>query len=318
MEKSKDDKEREVDSTDSEGNPVKVIVRKPTPQNYRDSQIAYNQAFRKALDSGAFIRQKLNDYMVDEEIWDEAKEEEYRELLDDMDKCEQVIKGGGIRVSEAKKLSLELREKRLKFRVLLEERNALDANSAEGQADNARFSALVRLCIFDPTNNKPYFDTGKPAEDEKTYDAQADQPWVVEAAAELANMIYGLDPNYDKNLPENEFLREWKFINDKLDFINKDGHPVDSEGRLVDENNRYIAYHNDEAYKNRDAEQSYFINIDGDKVDKDGEKLGKKAFLDDDDNPISPPGEAKAEEDANKSKPAKKKGRTPKADTKTT
>ena len=201
---------------------------------------------------------------------------------------------------------------------MLEERNALDANSAEGQADNARFSALVRLCIFDPTNNKPYFDTGKPAEDEKTYDAQADQPWVVEAAAELANMIYGLDPNYDKNLPENEFLREWKFINDKLDFINKDGHPVDSEGRLVDENNRYIAYHNDEAYKNRDAEQSYFINIDGDKVDKDGEKLGKKAFLDDDGNPISPPGKAKAEEDANKSKPAKKKGRTPKADTKTT
>ena len=99
MEKSKDDKEREVDSTDSEGNPVKVIVRKPTPQNYRDSQIAYNQAFRKALDSGAFIRQKLNDYMVDEEIWDEAKEEEYRALLDDMDKCEKVIKGGGIRVS---------------------------------------------------------------------------------------------------------------------------------------------------------------------------------------------------------------------------
>ena len=91
MEKSIDDKEREVDSTDSEGNPVKVIVRKPTPQNYRDSQIAYNQAFRKALDSGAFIRQKLNDYMIDEKTWVDDKEKEYRALLDDMNKCEKFI-----------------------------------------------------------------------------------------------------------------------------------------------------------------------------------------------------------------------------------
>ena len=318
MEKSKDDKERQVDSKDSTGNPVSVVVKKPTPQNYRDSQIAYNQAFRKALDSGAFIRQKLNDYMIDEKIWDDDKEKEYRALLDDMNKCEEVIKGGGIRVSEGKKLSLELREKRFKFRALLEERNALDANSAEGQADNARFGALVRLCVFHPDTDKPYFDTGKPTEDEKTYDAQADQPWVVEAAAELANMIYDLDPNYDKNLPENEFLREWRFVNDKLDFINKDGHPVDRDGRLMDENNRYIAYNNDEAYQNQDKEQSYFVNIDGDKVDEEGEKLAKKAFLDDDGNPISPPGKAKAEEDTNKGKPTKKKSRTSKADTKTT
>ena len=131
-------------------------------------------------------------------------------------------------------------------------------------------------------------------------------------------MIYDLDPNYDKNLPENEFLREWRFVNDKLDFINKDGHTTDGEGRLVDENNRYIAYHNDEAYQNQDKEQSYFVNIDGDKVDEEGEKLAKKPFLDDDGNPISPPGKAKDEEDTNKGKPTKKKSRTSKADTKTT
>ena len=53
-----------------------VIVRKPTPKEYRDSQIAYNQAFRKALDSGAFLRQKLNDYMIEEGIWDDEKEEQ--------------------------------------------------------------------------------------------------------------------------------------------------------------------------------------------------------------------------------------------------
>ena len=65
MEKKLSDTEREVTSKDNDGNEVKVLVKKPTPQEYRDSQIAYNQAFRKALDSGAFIRQKLNDYMIE-------------------------------------------------------------------------------------------------------------------------------------------------------------------------------------------------------------------------------------------------------------
>jgi len=318
MEKSKDDVERTVESKDKDGNPVTVIVRKPTPQDYRDSQIAYNKAFRKALDSGAFIRQKLNQYMIDEKIWDDDKEKKYKELLDDMADREEVIKGGGIRLSKGKKLALELRGVRAQFRDLLEERNALDANSAEGQADNSRFSALVRLCIFDPNTNKPYFNTENADFDEKAYDVQSDQPWVIEAAAELANMIYDLDPNYDKNLAENEFLKEWKFIDEKLEFINKDGHPVDRENRLVNEEGRFIAYLNDEAYKNQDKEQSYFVNRSGDKVNEEGDKLAKKPFLDDNDEPLEPPTDAKVVEEDAEAKPAKKKGRTSKADTKTT
>ena len=77
MEKSKDDTEREVDSKDHDDNPVTVIVKKPTPQNYRDSQIAYNKAFREALDAGAFLRQKLNDHMRDQGVWDDKKQKKY-------------------------------------------------------------------------------------------------------------------------------------------------------------------------------------------------------------------------------------------------
>ena len=132
MEKSKDDTEREVDSKDHDDNPVTVIVKKPTPKNYRDSQIAYNKAFREALDAGAFLRQKLNDHMRDQGVWDDKKQQQYEKFVNDISEKEDLLKGGCIRLSNAKKIAFELKELRVEFRDLLAERNALDANSVEG------------------------------------------------------------------------------------------------------------------------------------------------------------------------------------------
>ena len=70
-----DKKERIIESLDKDGNEVKVLIKMPTATQYRDSQIEYNKAFRKALDSGALLRQKLEDYMVDQGIWNDQKQE---------------------------------------------------------------------------------------------------------------------------------------------------------------------------------------------------------------------------------------------------
>ena len=42
------------------------------------------------------------------------------------------------------------------------------------------------------------------------------QPFVLESSSELANMLYGLDPNYEKNLEENKFLKEFEFVNEAI------------------------------------------------------------------------------------------------------
>ena len=62
------DKNRIIESKDKDDNAVKVKLIVPTAQKYRDSQIEYNKAFRKALDSGALLRQKLSDYMEEQGI----------------------------------------------------------------------------------------------------------------------------------------------------------------------------------------------------------------------------------------------------------
>ena len=117
--------------------------------------------------------------------------------------------------------------------------------------------------------------------------------------------MYGLDPNYENNLEENKFLKEFKFVDKDLRFINEDGHLTDSEGRLLSEDGRFIAYENDEDYKK--GENPYFVNINGEKVVEKGDEWVKadiaerKPFLDDKDNPIA------AEEKAAQDKPVKKR-----------
>ena len=285
------DKEKIIEGKDREDKDVKVLLKMPSATEYRDSQIAYNKAFRMALDSGALLRQKLTDYMREQGIWNDEKEAQNDTYAKEISSMEEQLKMGGIRLADAKLLALQLRDKRAEFRDFLAERNALDQNSAEGQADNARFSELIRMCTLNPTNRQPYFPT------QTDYDTSADQPWVVEAAQDLAQMIYGLDPNYDKKLEENKFLKEFNFVNEDLRFVNEDGHFIDEDGRLVNEDGRFIAYRTEEAKKDKDPEQVYFVNREGEEVvsvtDDDGEESWvrisakeRQPFLDDDGNPV--------------------------------
>jgi len=283
--------DRIIESTNKDGEEVKVKLKTPGPQEYRDSQVEYNKSFRSALDSGALLRQKLSDYMEEQGIWNEEKQTENDEFVEKITAKEEMLKGGGIKLSEAREIALDLRGLRADFRNFLAERNSLDQNSAEGQADNSRFAELVRLCMLNPNTGKPYFPT------QADYDESADQPWVIEAASQLAGMIYGLDPNYDNKLEENKFLKEFSFVNSDLRLVNDEGHLVDTEGNLLDDDHRFIAYHTDEGRKNQDPEDRYYINRDGETVikveDEEGEiswvkesLAERKPFLDDKGKPV--------------------------------
>lgn len=288
-------KEKLITSEDLEGKEVKVVVKRPTPNTYRDSQIAYNKAFRKALEAGALLKDKLHNYFKEQGIWDSKKEEAYNALLDEIRSREMTLKKGGVPLKEARDNALKLRDVREKFTELIAEKQAHSANCAESQADNARFNHLVTTCVC--------HENGKPVWTEvEAYDADGLQPWAVEAAQELAQMLYGLDPDYDKGLVENQFLVKYKFADESLRLLNKDGHLVDNDGRLINDEGRFVAY-------KEDGEQ-YFVNVDGEEVDSLGDPVFTfSPFLDDDGNPIEEISDDLDEED-DSPVPAKKPRKT--------
>ena len=277
MEKSS----KEFEGLDKSGKTVKVLLKTPDGGDHKNAQKTYNQAFRIALESGGLLRQKLDDYAEEQGVWNNQKQKQNDEFVERINAMEELLKKGGIRLAEAKKIAMDLKNLRVEFRSFLAERNTLDQMSVEGQADNARFAEIFRICMLDPTTRKPFFMT------QEDYDASSDEPWVLEASSDLASIIYGLDPDYDSRLTENKFLKEFDFVNEDLAPINEEGHLVDQDGRLINEDSRYVAYREDGG--------QYFVNREGAEVvqtsGEDGEWVRKDLatrmpFLDDNDNPI--------------------------------
>lgn len=248
---------------------IELCVVRPNVKQRQEGQKVYNKAFRDAVESGAILRGKVNNVMREQNLWDDNKEAEYRKLLEKINGAERKIKSGGIKLNQAKDLALEMRKDRAELRALTSERSSLDNNTAEGQADNAQFNYWVSCCVVYSDSGKPYFANYE------DYLNRDDDPVTGQAAGNLAMLLYNLDPDYEKKLPENQFLAKYKFVDEELHLVDKTGRRVDSEGRLVNKDGRYI------------NEAGELIDINGNRVNEEGDYVVDfSPFLDDDGKPI--------------------------------
>tara|TARA_B100000902_G_scaffold77974_1_gene82723 strand:- start:1261 stop:2124 length:864 start_codon:yes stop_codon:yes gene_type:complete len=266
-----------------DGEEKTFTARSPSLADQREAQKVYNTAFTDAIKSNSVVRAKMDDVLEDQGLWNKEKQAKYETLQEELNDGEKRLAKGGFSLTDAKKLALKMRDVRLEIRDLISVRTSLDNHSAEGQADNARFNYLVSACVVYKENDKPYF------KDLADYMDRMDDPVALEGASKLATMIYGLDNNFEKNLPENKFLKKYKFVNDELRFINKEGHTVDADGRLINEEGRFI------------DKEGNFVDKDGNRVDEDGDYVvDSQPFLDDDGNPVVLEEEEKKEDEAPK------------------
>ena len=254
---------------DDQEKEIEFLVRSPSLNDQREAQKIYNQAFTDAIKSKSVVRAKLDDLLEDQGLWNDEKQAKFTSLQKELLDGEKRLAKGGFSLNEAKDLAIKMKGVRDEIRDLISVRTSLDNHSAEGQADNARFNYLVSVCVVYNDSKEPYF---KNMED---YLNRATEQVALLGAQNLANMLYGLDNDYEKNLPENKFLKKYRFVDDKLRLVDKKGRLIDAEGRLLDESGRFI------------DEEGNFVDKYGNKVDKTGEFIVEaEPFLDDNGNPV--------------------------------
>jgi hypothetical protein len=258
---------------------IELSVKSPSVQDQREAQKVYNRAFTDAIKAQGIVRAKMDDVLREQGLWDDNKQQELNKLQAQIMQGERKLAKGGIKLKEAREIALEMKKTRDEVRDLISVRTSLDSNTAEGQADNARFNYLVSACVvYKDNEQKHYFNN---LDD---YLERIEDPAALKGAQVLANMIYGLDNDYEKNLPENKFLLKYKFVNENLRFINNEGKLVDREGRLIDEAGRFI------------NESGEYVDKDGNRVDEHGDYIvDAKPFLDDDGKPVAEPSISKPE-----------------------
>ena len=245
------------------------LVRSPSLNDQREAQKVYNQAFTDAVKSKSVVRAKLDDLLEDQGLWNAEKQAKFTGLQKELLDGEKRLAKGGFSINEARDLAIKMKGIRDEIRDLISVRTSLDNHSAEGQADNARFNYLVSACVVYNDTKEAYF---KNMED---YLNRATETVALLGAQNLANMLYGLDNDYENTLPENKFLKKYKFVDDKLRFIDKKGRLIDSEGRLIDESGRFI------------DENGNFVDKYGNKVDAEGDYVVEpEPFLDENGKPI--------------------------------
>jgi hypothetical protein len=255
---------KEVFQAVVDGKEVELAVIKPNSTLNREAQIEYNKTFSMLLKNGGMLKETLDAYMREQDLWNDKKEKIYQELITFLVESQNKLeKQGGIKASEARTIAIEMRRKRFELLSLLSVRSQVAMNTVEGQAEDYRFNYLISKCLVYNNDGKPVFTS---LDD---YLDHSNEDYASVGASKLASLIHGYNSDIDNTFVENMFLKKYGFVDDKLRLINKEGRLIDEDGRLINEDNR-------------------FVDKDGNLVDASGNPLVEfKPFLDDDGNPIT-------------------------------
>lgn len=249
-------KELEVKFADKDKAPVKIYVEKPNNEVVKGADRYRAKAWNECILDGIVTKKELSTLMKKRGIWSDKKEDEQEAISKEINQLEQklYLECGkrNSKKAEGKEIAIQIRRKRNELRQLISEKMGLEENTAEALADNSRFDYIVAHCTFHANGEKVYKDIDD-------YNSKSADEVAYTAASALAEMMYSIDSDFEKNLPENKWLKNRELVNDDLALVDDKGRRVDLEGRLI----------NDEGY---------YIDEDGNRIDKQGNPLSEDGF----------------------------------------
>ena len=252
---------------DGEERTVKIVVKRPPSDLMSKAQRVAAKAWTDCVRDGIMTKKELAKFMRQQGIWDKQKDSEQDQITKDIVALEKKLYLGKnsqktMKASDAKGIAIEMRQKRAELRELISERMALESNTADALSDNSRFDFLVANSTYDTDGELVY----KTLDD---YTSQSDSEIAFAAANALAQMMYSIDKDFEANLPENKFLKEFNFVNDDLSLVNDKGETVDLDGHRINNLGQYV------------DDNGSRIDKDGNKLDEDGNYVSPLKYVDD-------------------------------------
>ena len=256
-----------------EHNGIKYAVTRPTVKQQQEANKLRSKTFNEALRNGDLLRDQLDSELRKRGDWNDDREAGYQSLRKEVLDYELALKKGGIKLSRAKELALEMADKREEMVGMLSSRTELDNNTCEGQADSARFNCLFAVCLVYEETGEKYFPGGL-----EEYTAAANDDVAVKGATEFYYLISGTE-NLDDTLPENTFLKKFNFTDEQNRLIDTDGRLITRDGKHIDKEGRYIRWNDDGS--------SVFVDSEGKELNDEAEyDVETSPFLDEDGKPI--------------------------------
>ena len=221
---------------------VNYAVKRPSPDTIKRANALRSKTFNEALQRGDLLRDQLDTELRKRELWNDQREDDYQGLRTDIVDGEFSLNKGGIKLSEAKGIALKMSDSRGRMVSMLSTRTELDSNTCEGKADAARFNLLFAESLVYLDTGEPYFPGGF-----EEYVTKMEDPVAVTAATEFYYLLSGSE-KLDETLPENQFLKKFGFVDDKLRLVDKQGKLVDEGGKHIDDWGNFVEWIDDDNY----------------------------------------------------------------------
>lgn len=246
---SKNKNNNDVRIFEFEGKKYKVT--RPSNKIRRMSDAVYAKAYRQAISDGFLLEAEIDELLESRGFDDKSIQRKRTNILKEIRNLEvALVKKKYKNNEEGRNIALRIQELRNDLENVDAARQELKSQSASTIAENKRFNFFTYQCVT-TESGEPLWSTFEEFESDE-------DPLAYKAATELLTLVFdAAQVSINKAASdriENIWLKEHKYMDDKLRLIDEKGRLIDSEGRLINED-------------------GYFIDEEGDRVDMFGNKL---------------------------------------------
>ena len=184
------------------------VVKKPSQKEINSAKKFSSIKFREYVQDGMILRDELDRVLQDRNYWTEEKKKELKQVTE---KIEANIEELKKKLSKEKKKEVAIQTKylRVAFNILSSQQNEVFKHTVESRVDDDYFDFLVSERVFTESGEKVYASFDE-------YQERSTETLAIKAANKLAEMVYGLDPDWQEKLPENEILKELDLLDEDL------------------------------------------------------------------------------------------------------
>lgn len=220
---------------------ILLEVRDPEFDEYEASKRVYAEKVSELIKTSSnklLLRSQLEDWLEETGVWSQKDQDKIDQLRTEIHDLYKKLNKGNIKLSEAREFAIQMAEKRGKMAQIMIKRQTFDDATVEAIAEQEQKDYLVFACTYIVGEEKRYWDTFEDCKYDKL------NPVYRQAMLRVNNYIYNIDPEIEKQLPENKFLLKYGFVDENMNFIDrKTKVPVDRHGTPlteVEQKNRNI------------------------------------------------------------------------------
>ncbi len=225
---------QEFEVTQPDGKNVKLVVRKPEYEDIEHADKVYAIKISSLIKENAgrklLSRQELNKYLKEAGIWTEAEEKEVEKLQTEVADTLTAMRKGGKGLTDGRSMAIKVMDRRQEIMRIMAKKQSFDDVTLESFAETEKIDYLVYCSTLYADSGSNYWDSFEDMKNDKLSDVYR------KASVLSMKVIYDIDNEFDKNLPENKWLKKYGFIDEELNYTDrKTGEKVDREGKPIKE-----------------------------------------------------------------------------------